>query len=484
MYKEELFISQSSMPSNMEHSHLKCKFQTGDQDETCASPFLSSSPTLEDVCDIKAEVVSLDGSMSSTHLSPETLDDCTMTESSFSSKAGAFDVKSLLWKSDDGAGVTPGAQDSFFFHYVQDMLDLALCGDVSDFFGPGVSDEAQDATVEVATTVVAQAAELSPCSRPTFRKLLRPRAVPRQEEFSMQCLQSTTVCLEAPKGPDLEVWAERLSSSVITEDTPRVQAYNINGCSKTALLHPMSDSRQELHRAVGKEKVERRSASLPSSSLSLQKPAKSTTPREPIIPGPCIDRAAAHVSYAGESNSPDIEGETDLWAASQRISSGAAKQLYKFAAPTPPSEPAPGARASSYRRPRGMHYMVSSDATEKSTVVVLQGMLEHRKGTVVPQLPKHSPPHPLTNIPRGTFSMETNAGSGTSSKSAMEIDLGGVAAVHNMGALWNDPQLMSFDNSQVRIVSARKSGSLPPLPQLALGNMSISSGAWRSHDII
>lgn len=285
----------------------------------------------------------------------------------------------------------------------------------------------------------------------------------------MQCLQSTTVCLEAPKGPDLQVWAERLSSSVITEDTPRVLAYNINGCSKTALLHPMSDSRQELHRAVEKEKVERRSASLPSSSLSLQKPAKSTTPREPIIPGPCIDRAAAHVSYAGE---------TDLWAASQRISSGVpAKQPCKFAAPTPPSGPAPGARASSYRRSRGMHHMVSSDATEKSTVVVLQG-------TVVPQLPKHSPPHPLTNIPRGTFSMETNAGSGTSSKSAMEIDLGGVAAVDNMGALWNDPQLMSFDNSQVRIVSARKSGSLPPLPQSAWGNMSISSGTWRSHDII
>lgn len=208
------------------------------------------------------------------------------------------------------------------------------------------------------------------------------------------------------------------------------------------------------------EKVERRSASLPSSSLSLQKPAKSTTPREPIIPGPCIDRAAAHVSYAGE---------TDPWAVSQRITSGVpAKQPYKFAAPTPPSGPAPGTRASSYRRSRGMHYMVSSDATEKSTVVVLQGMLEHRKGTVVPQLPKHSPPHPLTNISRGTFSMETNAGSGTSLKSAMEIDLGEVAAVDNMGALWNDPQLMSFDNSQVRIVSARKSGSLPPLP-LSMG---------------
>merc|ERR1719247_1559148 len=109
---------------------------------------------------------------------------------------------------------------SVFSDYVRDMFEAAITGNALEFFG---SDSTFDLDGELCDKPspldeLPPALSLSSCSKPSFRRRLRPHELsPQESEFPMDCLPSVPVCLSAPTGPPARFWAEQAQQAALAE---------------------------------------------------------------------------------------------------------------------------------------------------------------------------------------------------------------------------------------------------------------------------
>jgi len=392
------------------------------------------------------------------------------------------------------------AQHSSFSDYVQEMFEAAFSGNVLEFFEPqsqGLGDLASQSH-DKAFDIFPCGASLKACSRPTFRKRVRPRELPPgEEELPMDCLPSTPPCLSAPEGPSLRMWAEKLQEATFA-DHLRSQASLSSPCqAESELGLPLDDEVSEekyvpvpysfmgqrmLDGPVSEEQpLSEEKTSVVPVLPSGKKPAgragsrprpaqrtqdltdapKSDTPRHAITPRPC---------------QVEIVPTTEQSAPTAKV----------VVVPAPPTGPAPAnARVPSCRRLRQPHSNTSTMSMGQPVLGALKKVAAY--GNVSPRPPPEAPPNSFTGNLREALSVRSPRDHGF--KSAMAMDLGeeAVAPAEML------PSKMVY-SSEANVASkgflksgfAKYSAGLPQLsPRPTWGGIEAACGdTWKAHDII
>lgn len=106
--------------------------------------------------------------------------------------------------------------------YMQEVFEMAFRGEVLEFFSSPTAgaetEKASPATSATAPAALPSAGSLQACTRPSFRKRVRPRELPpSEEELFMDCLSSSHVCASAPSSTSLSYWANRMQEAADEE---------------------------------------------------------------------------------------------------------------------------------------------------------------------------------------------------------------------------------------------------------------------------
>jgi len=330
------------------------------------------------------------------------------------------------------------SQGSLLNDYMSDMFEAAFSGGVLEFFG-SVGSENLPGFEVVDLAKLPEAASIEPCSRPSFRKRLRPRELPPQaEEFPMDCLPSTPVCLSAGSAPTLEHWAEEMQGAALAEEIRKHNFPRLEDVQKEA---PLDSSLVPVAPSVHKPEGRPGSRHRP-----VQK-----TPEDPPLPR--TPRQIPHIHHAAMDES---KPEPFAWPAATA----------SFATPTPPSAPPPRGKAS---RP----HMCFTTQAAQGTVTYVPARLKEKASRQVmsPWAMSETSPRTFTAALCQTLKKDTcGAHAGLAPKSAMEMDLGEEAAVGIMDALPNQSISMSCVTK-----------ALPDILQSSWGRVATPR---RAHDVV
>lgn len=332
------------------------------------------------------------------------------------------------------------SQGSLFNDYMSNMFEAAFSGGVLEFFG-SVGSENLPGFEVVDVAQLPEAASIEPCSRPSFRKRLRPRELPPQaEEFPMDCLPSTPVCLSAGNAPTLEHWAEEMQGEALAEEICKHNFPRLEDVKKEA---PLDSSLVPV--APSMPKPEGRPG-------SRHRPVQKTTqdPQQPLRPR--TPRQTPHTHHAAMDA---CQPEPCAWPSA----------VATFATPTPPSAPPPRGKAS---RPQ-----ICFTQPAQGTVTYVPALLKEKASRQVmsPWAMSETSPHTFTAALSQTLKLDTDgAHAGLAPKSAMEMDLGEEAAVGIMDALPNQSISMSCVSK--------------PLPHILQSSWGRVATPRRAHDVV
>jgi len=331
--------------------------------------------------------------------------------------------------------------ENVFLDYMLDMFEAAFSGDVLEFFESG-NMQGLELALPADTTVdkLPKAASLKPCSRPSFRKLLRPREIPPEaEEFPMDCLPSESVCFSAPPGPTLERCAAQMQCAALAEEI--LKDISTKCIEQLQIDAPLDDSfvleeRVAVPVPPSTPKPEGRNASRP---RQCQKAAEEVSLR--FVPEPVV-------------------------------------------APTPPEGPP------STGRPQ--RATIDKLACQSMHITLKGGASRY-----MPFPPDISPHSLKTTSPRILFDSNQRANDASMSAMAMDLDLAGDSACKTAAASLSKPfqhTITSTGHAKIPydLVEAQRtthtsfvksSSALPPIAQPTWGGVSTPRGTWRSHDI-
>mmetsp|Transcript_71607 Transcript_71607/g.113187 ORF Transcript_71607/g.113187 Transcript_71607/m.113187 type:complete len:560 (+) Transcript_71607:63-1742(+) len=374
---------------------------------------------------------------------------------------------------------------SMFSAYVLDMFEMALSGNVSDYFkvvGQGhLPVESVDERGMHLSDQIPQPSSLKPCSRPSFRRRLRPREIQQSESVAMDCLPFTPACSQTSEKRPLEFWAEQLELAAVAED-----AFNEMMALSSTFEVQVEDQLGELPECDGiatlpvapsapKPQALRPKAFQRSYQHSTQQTPLLTTPRPPSTP-----KARALAEVVSEQlliqDSSPLQPDT---GSTPLVNCGMYSPRPPASPPVvvPPQGPPPQARMCSLLRQRSPR-ISSFDAPAKLSRLKVHERTKHR----------FLSPRSLTEV-----------GSKDAAMSAMSMDLGdeAVAAFHGGRSVSDGgaehPMRREISNERVSKTSAYEVAGksrrfLPPIAPTSWGgveaDIGVHSVSWKKCDAI
>jgi hypothetical protein len=380
-----------------------------------------------------------------------------LEEAAMTAKVDDTETASCCWDypdselvEEDNTAAQPALQfqNMLFGDYVSDMFELAFRGGVLEFFGSERTVNAMETamslegierrSVDAATEKLPAATSLPSCSRPSFRKRLRPFDLPPQEEeFPMDCLPSAPVCSSAPQGPSLEFWAEQLQHAALTEEVCRRSFARTLLNAEAPLDNSFVQEEQIIVPvAPSADKPEGRPRTRPRPGLKTQQAPLPPTPRPPSAPRFRRAGIGASLPFSSAEWQPETGSSQQFMIApppksmEQAISTRAscASMSTSITAPTAPSGPPPGGK-SNRPRPHWAPSQTEATVTDKSAGVVPKAVKSSRThqdewvAALYKTLNLDPTGKPLPSLPQSAMAMDliTDA---APPKSAMAMDLG------------------------------------------------------------
>jgi hypothetical protein len=318
-----------------------------------------------------------------------------------------------------------------------------------------------------------QASSLEPCSRPWFRKHLRPREVPPPpEELHMDCLPSVPACGSAPSGPSTQFWAEQMQCAALADEI----------CKDTLVLDscldlPLDDSfimEETVVSPVPPRSVKPKGRPRPSCQKTPQESALSTVRRSTSAPRTqvtgCIDFSSTNLQL-------DIGS---IWGGSSASARSDKKRPVSIppptsTAPAPPDGPPPTGKA---LRPHLYAASAASDALQKLALKtsVTHPIISPRAVSGM-SITQQALQHKALNL-SAMCSHPVKTG-----QSAMAMDLGDKATIE-ADIDWQIPADGVAPQLLTHTAFRKSSEMLPPILTPMWGGATTPRGSWKAHDVV
>lgn len=487
----------------------------GDTWDDCASDFIGCL-LAEAVEDYSDEAVRLVEALNNEAMKIEAPVSTASDKSCIDDESGEGNVAASIYSdypdsecmedSSDRTETRAHDQKSAFADYVRDMFDAAFNGNVLEFFDAGsmlgLATDVPDATTESLPELPPGQKNflMQPCSRPSFRKRLRPRELPPgAEEFPMDCLPSAPTSLEAPKGPTMEAWAENMQLAALAEEVclslyfGHIEAASqLDDSFAQEEILPAEIVHEPVSPTVPRSEGRTGTRPRPSQQMAydLHKPATPRLSGAPRIRRAGVGHAAinsAPFSSAGlqadTGSTPDVVDDEEI---KKEEPATGALPFSATSVPMPPSGPAPVGRGC---RPRSHLAMPPAKVPDTSVYVVLKGGAAH---PIIPARPSSEMiPYTCPAAARKTLNLVTGGMQvAQTSKSAMEMDLAeetNEVVTRCADALLSKTAYNSSTAAgtfKFHTSSTKSSGMLPHISQQNWGHMASPRDTWKAHDVV